>query len=420
MDTKISASLGETIDYSLTTKKQSYFRHQKVVQNTGSEQVVIGASQQVTTFEIPVIALNLGKSFLNFRQSVTAQGGGQFAHMYRHTVPWSRLELYTRSGVYLCDLNNAAEAMLALGQRTKKIEEFHGSFDDILTRTGMNDLKVRAEEISADNTADTIEWRIQFKELYETALSLDKTLNFGEVLNLRITWKEAPAHGYQSDNVGEQLGTKTALTGDVTISNLALYIAGESNPDVVAALRETVMTGNMPPVVIPYTFVYKTNINNQTSHAISTRFSRGHGRTLVKVMTLFNSGTETVDSRYDADLDPAEFKSFYSLLNSRRTTEFDIQVADGVADYQWMRSEAHKDLVVSLSPDNNQDYFAWEDDWSGSNQASVKQEVTGLPLNDEIKYDLYIQCDGNQTKNYYTIGVCQRMLQITPAGVVVG
>ena len=420
METKVQSQLGSTIDYGMTMKKQSYFRHQKVVQNTGSEQVVIGASQQVTTFEIPTISLNLSASYLNFRQSVVAQGANQYAHVFRHTVPWSRLELFSRSGVYLCDLNNCAEAMLALGQRTKKIEEFHGSYDDMLTRRAVNDLETRVEEISAVNTADDIEWRIQFKELYETVLSLDKTLNFGETMSLRITWKEAPAHGYQSDNVGEFLGTKTALTGDITISNLALYIAGESNPDIVAALRETVATGNMPPILIPYTFVYKTNINNQTSQAISTRFSRGHGRTLVKVMTLFNAGTESVGTRYDADLDPAEFVSFYSLLNSRRTTEFDLLVADGVEDYQWMRAEAHKDLVVSLTPDNNKEMFAWEDDWSGTNQASIHQQLSGLPLDDEIKYDLYVTCNGNQTKNYYTVGVCQRMLQITPAGLVVG
>jgi len=420
MDTKIATSLGETIDYKMSANKKSYYRHQKVVQNTGSEQLVIGASQQVTTFEIPVIALNLAKSYLNFRQTVPAQGANQYAHMYRHTVPWSRLELFTRSGTYLCDLNFAAEAMLAIQQRTKKIETFHGSYDNILTRSSLNDLDIRVEEISVANQPDNIEWRIRFEELYETVLSLDKSLNFGEVLNLRITWKEAPAHGYQSDNVAAQTGTMTALGGNVTISNLALFVAGESNPDIVGALRETVATGNMPPVLIPYTFVYKTNINNQTSQAVSTRFSRGHGSRLVKVMTLFNSGDETINLRYDAELDPADFVSFYSLLNSRRTTEFDVVVAAGVEDYQWMRAEQHKGLVVSLTPDNNKEIFAWEDDWSNSNQASVNQELAGLPLDDEIKYDLYVTCNGAETKNYYTVGVCQRMLSITPSGVVVG
>lgn len=419
MDTKVTTSLGDTIDYSLSSNKKSYYRHQKVVQNTGSEQLVIGASQQVTTMEIPVIAFNPSKSYLNFRQTVPAQGGGQYAHMFRHTVPWSRLELFTRSGSYLLDLNFAAEAMLAIQQRTKKIEDFHGSYDNILTRSSLNDLDIRVEEISTVDAPDIIEWRIRFEELYETVLSLDKSLNFGEVLNLRITWKEAPAHGYRSDSAVVQQGTITALLGDITISNLALFVAAESNPDIVSALRETVATGNMPPVLIPYTFVYKTNISNQVSQAISTRFSRGHGSRLCKVLTLFNSGDETLNHRYDADLDPADFVSFYTLLNSRRTTEFDVVVADGVEDYHWMRAEHYKGLVVSLSPDNNQDLFAWEDDWSDSRQASVNQEIAGLPLDDEIKYDLYVTCNGNQTKNYYTVGVCQRMLSITPSGVVV-
>ena len=59
MDTKVQ--LDDTLDYKITAKRQSYYRFQKVVQNTGAESLTIGASQQVSTFEIPAVALSLAR-----------------------------------------------------------------------------------------------------------------------------------------------------------------------------------------------------------------------------------------------------------------------------------------------------------------------------------------------------------------------
>jgi hypothetical protein len=192
MDTKVQ--LDETLDYKIKAKRQSYYRFQKVVQNTGAESVTIGAAQQVSTFEIPAVPLSLARSHLNFETSSAAQGGGAYAHLFRNTVPWSRVELFTRSGVYLMDITNFAEMFLSVAQRTKNIEEFHTSDFDVLSRTAINDVSTKKYASSGDNLANTVSWRVAFRELYDTVLSVDKSIHFNEVLNLRITWREAQAH----------------------------------------------------------------------------------------------------------------------------------------------------------------------------------------------------------------------------------
>jgi len=416
MDTKIQ--LDETLDYKIKAKRQSYYRFQKVVQNTGAESVTIGAAQQVSTFEIPSIPLCLARSHLNFNTTSAAQGGGAYAHLFRNTVPWSRVELFNRSGTYLMDVSNFAEMFLTVAQRTKPVEEFHTSDNDVLVRTAINDMTTKTLVHSGANAATTINWRVAFRELYDTVLSVDKSIHFNEVLLLRITWREATAHGYQSDNAGGG-GTVADLAGNITVSNLALYIAAESNPDVVSSLAQLVATGNMPPVLIPYAFVYKTNINNQTSHAISTRYSRGHGRMLERVYTRFQNDSETKQNRYTATLSDADFVSFYTLLDSRRMTEFDVNVTS--ADYQWMREREHAGKVVGLQLTNDTADFAWADSWCQNDvECARKGEIAGLSLEGaEVKYDLYINCNGAKSKNYYTVAICQRMLQVTPSGLIV-
>ena len=418
MDTKVQ--LDDTLDYKITAKRQSYYRFQKVVQNTGAESLTIGASQQVSTFEIPAVALSLARSHLNFETTIPAQGANNYSHNFRNTPPWSRVELFTRGGVYLMDCTSFAEMFLSVAQRTKSVHDFHSSDYDVLSRTGINDLNTRTIESSTVDAAKGLLWRVAFRELYDTVLSVDKSIHFNEVLNLRITWKEAQAHGYQSDNAAAAAGNIVDLTGAVVVSKLALFIAAESNPDVVSALVESVQSGSMPPVLMPFPFVYKTNITNQTSHAISTRFSRGHGRMLERIYTRFGDATEEKATRYDAALGSNEITSFYSLLNSRRMTEFDVNVSE--LDYHWLRELEHSGRVVGLSLTNDSGDFAWSDSWCQSDvECARKGEMAGLSLDGpEIKYDLYVNCNGAQTKNYYTIAICQRLLQITPSGIIVG
>jgi len=170
---------------------------------------------------------------------------------------------------------------------------------------------------------------------------------------------------------------------------------------------------------MPYAFVYKTNINNQSSHAISTRYSRGHGRMLERIYTRFQNNDETKENRYAAALVGTEITSFYSLLDSRRMTEFDINVAS--VDYHWMREREHAGKVVGLDISNDTLDFAWSDSWcQNDTECARKGEIAGLSLEgSEVKYDLYINCNGAQSKNYYTVAVTQRMLQVTPSGIIV-
>jgi hypothetical protein len=67
--------------------------------------------------------------------------------------------------------------------------------------------------------------------------------------------------------------------------------------------------------------------------------------------------------------------------------------------------------------DNRDTMFAWEESWCDGNRGCANEQVnTGLSLDNEKKYDLYIAVN-NIAASYYTVAVCQRQLMLTPQGV---
>ena len=423
MDTKID----QTIQYGQSVKRDSEYKFTKLIQNTGGDSFDIKTSQQTSTFEIPVVGFNLANSFINFTQTVPAnETKTRYAHAFRHTPPWNRVELYTRGGSYLMDVTNFANIYTAFGQRTKEIEAFHGSSNGVVVKAGLNDLsisKIVTGVVSADPPvpADSdvvIEWKIPGRELYNTIMSLDKTLIVGEVLNLRITWAPAQHHGFWSTTAGYGTPVDIAGASAVGISNLAMYLSQETNPSVLNELSQVVSTTGMT-VLIPFTHAYKTTLAKAlTSNAVSIRLSRGHGISLERIYTLFGTGKEAANTRYDADV--TNVTSFYSLLNSRRMQEFDVVQASD--DYDWMKTGEKKDRVVSLQLSNDSSLFAHSENWCGDDlECAIHQHIGGLSLDLEQKYDLYVTKPAGGAAlgdmNYYTAAVCQKQLMIGPGGL---
>lgn len=437
-----------TIEYRPQVVADSEYMHVRLFQQSGAPNVVITDTGGVATIELPVIPMNLGKSFINFTQTLPAEAA--FVNAFRDTPCISRVELYTRGGQYLMDVTNFNHIYQAFGQRTKQIEDFHGSDDAILVKrqplvasgtvadaAGANPTAAEfdAAVLAVNNTsaqfavdpmdikkfatstaaADlTVNWRIECSELYNTILSLDKSIYLGEVLNLRISFAGTQSHGFRS--------TATALDGTVTnpdvlthaptITNLNFYLAQEMNPMVVNDLVETVNSQGME-MLIPYTHSYKT-IQTGTSHAVSLRLSNGHGVSLERIYTIPVDGAEEKNTRFLADAD--NLVNFYTILDSKRLQQFDV-LGGTTRDYLWLRKDESKDRVVSIKQSNSAQNFAWSDSWCRELECAKHQLAGGLDLSVERKYDFY--ANGAANTNYYQAAVCQKVMRIGAGGVQV-
>jgi len=409
----------ETIEYRPSVMADSEYKLTRLVQNTGGDSVVISGTQAIATIELPAVAMNLAKSWLNFTITVPKNGTGAGAALiYRDTPPIQRLELFTRSGRYLCDVSNFANIYQAFGQRTKKIESFHGFRDGIVTnvKTTPSEMKIRRFDTMLGSDAGThlsSKFRIPGRELYNTILSLDKSVYFGEVLQLRLTFGSLDSIAFHATNDTGAGGTPAP---SATLTDFNYYLAQEQNPRVVTDLIQTVSTEGMS-LVVPFVHSYKTTGNSENT-AVSIRLSRGHGQSVERVYTIPISGAETFADRYVADAE--QLVSFYSLLDSRRIQEFDIKCGGvgGAKDYIWLREHAHQDRVVSLDAANDVQNFAWSDSWCEELECAKNQRLGGLDLSVERKYDVYFEAAATvvDTK-YYSAVVCQKMLTISPVGI---
>lgn len=407
----------ETIEYRPSVMADSEYKMTRLVQNTGANNVTISTSQAVATIELPAVAMNLAKSWLNFTITVPANtNAAHYALAYRDTPPIQRLELFTRGGKYLCDISNFANIYQAFGQRTKTIEDYHGFSDGVVVKTASpNDLATNRLVSVLGATGDVVvNFKIPGHELYNTILSLDKSVYFGEVLQLRITFGSKDSIGFWA--TGENGATPIVVppTSDITLTNLNLFLAQEENSRVVNDLIQTVSTEGMS-LVVPFVHSYKTSATAADT-AVSIRLSRGHGLSCERIYTIPIDGAEELETRYVADAE--QLVSFYSLLDSKRMQEFDVLCggATGQKDYLWLRAHEKKDRVVSLDPTNDVRNFAWSDSWCDGLECAKKQHLGGLDLSVERKYDIYFKSSVATTK-YYTAVVCQKMLSISPMGI---
>lgn len=440
-----------TIEYRPQVVADSEYMHVRLFQQSGAPNVVITDTGGVATIELPVIPMNLGKSFINFTQTLGAEAA--LTNAFRDTPPISRIELYTRGGQYLMDVTNFNHIYQAFGQRTKKIEDFHGSDDAILVkrqpltapaavvvpdpfanlaeaRAAVNNVNTALSSVSSQFAVDnmdikkfatstaaaalTVNWRIECSELYNTVLSLDKSIYMGEVLNLRITFAGTQSHGFRSTATALD-GTVTGadvLTSAPTITNLNFYLAQEMNPMVVNDLVQTVNSSGME-ILIPYTHSYKT-IQTGTSHAVSLRLSNGHGISLERIYTIPVDGAEEKNTRFVADAD--NIVNFYTILDSKRLQQFDV-LCGAIRDYLWLRKDESKDRVVSIKQSNSAQNFAWSDSWCRELECAKNQLAGGLDLSVERKYDFY--ATGSANTNYYQAAVCQKVMRIGAGGVQV-
>ena len=412
----------DTIEYRPSVMADSEYKVTRLVQNTGANNVAISTSQSVATIELPAVAMNLAKSYLNFTVSVAAHtDADRYAFAYRDTPPIQRLELFTRSGKYLMDISNFANVYQAFGQRTKKVEDYHGFSDGVVTKTDINNLTTKRILVGGDGTTAAgvvVDFKIPGHELYNTILSLDKSVYFGEVLQLRITFGDKDSIGFWASDAAGTANTTSASA--ITLTGLNYFLAQEQNPRVVQDLVETVTTTGMS-LVVPFVHSYKTTGQAEDT-AVSIRLSRGHGQSVERIYTVPIAGAESFSTRYVADAE--QLVSFYSLLDSKRMQEFDVlcgvatSTPPGAKDYLWLRAHEKKDRVVSLDAANDVQNFAWSDSWCDGLECAKQQHLGGLDLSVERKYDIYFKAAAGVTATkYYSAVVCQKMLTISPAGV---
>lgn len=419
----MSDTVGTTLDYKLKAKSKSHYRMTRILQQTGGEDVKMTGNGTTSVFEIPPVVHNLARSHLEF--DITYAGvNARVVHVYRDVLPIQRVELLNRSGVYLMDIVNFQQFINATSRLETDIDTYRGAQstgDFLYPANSLSNLTPVLSSVGPTGDGAgagnlTISYRVDLGKIRNTILSLDKSIFVGEHLNLRITWSNSADMGWTSaPGGGDPLVT---YAGNMSVSKLRLHLAQEGDE---AVAREIMDKASQIPILIPYTWSYKTNRQGK-SQALSLRFGAGHGRTLERVYNAFYGTAEEKNTRYLRPLTHVD--SFYTLLNNRRMQEFDYSSADH--DVYNLKRDYAKGYVAGLTRAIYEDQFCFVEDWcNGHHNCAVNNEISGLSLTgDEIKWDLFCQSSniapatsGGRNLNHYTFAVCQRLMTVSSAGV---
>lgn len=441
--------MGSENDYSIKTKPViPKYKFSKLYQQTGGQDRTITTSATESIFEIPARCVNFSNSSLNY--TITLAALATRTHwLYADVIaPIRQIQLYTRGGVYLCNLDNVdrfssvvlkteiskSEADIAdkeidaeISTTVESFGEIYGNLVNSNFRYDGEDRYVVGEPVYLREDygveLDTVlNYEIPLNLFKNTILELNKDLFFNEVLLLKITWNDYLSWGFTA-GLGTPAANVLPLAADIVMSNLSLYLALESNPFICAGLISQVQSSGLN-TIIPYTYCFRNTQPASISQNVSIRMNRAYGRYLKRIYHVVYKDPQTGASRYDhsnsyrAGALTGGIASYYTTIDNDRRQEFDIQT---IQNEDWLLIKNDLEYAVIQRLDTyRKNWFVldkFDDDVVGEKFDIIE---SGIPLDFERKWD-YISTTGSTAAatHMYTYAVVTRELRVASDGIFV-
>jgi hypothetical protein len=426
------------------------YKFSKIISQDGTDIVTIADVQPSTVFELPTRCMNLSRSNISFTATIPRSvTDGRYNRMFTSAVvPIRQIQLYTRSGVFLCDINNFDRYTNIVGiaetKRDDAIPNFIvGSADpslvkNFLTVGGLSsnyqyDSAVKSQDYyepcyaatadisdaAAGTGASIYNIQIPFSVFANTLLAIDKDLYFNEVILIKITWNDKNSWGIATATNTTMTGAPAVFTG-VGISKLRLYLSLETNIMICAGLIQKVQMEGFQ-LIIPYVYQFKNALTASETHSVSVRLNRAHGINLKKIYHVLYPETSNdaaiLEGRYfHSNANKTTIVSYGTTIDNVRRQEFDIVTAND-EDYLIIKDVLKGTILESINT-FRYNWFILDkfDDELHSNKSDTAN--TGLSLDIEHKWDL-IATTSNNAWDHYTFAIVTRLLAITPEGVFV-
>jgi hypothetical protein len=226
------------------------------------------------------LSLNLSRSILSFTATPQAAGNGsRYNYIHSSGFPClERIQLYTRGGLFLCDLGSLAQYMYIVTKRSTKKEDgnswdsISGYVDVFQPRTTLDALTLGAAATAApylnifsstDNAATisdnfydfipggsntatpVIMYQIPLSRILNTISSIDKNQFFNDTVMIRLTWNPSNKVGFWATSQTDPTAGVAPMVNSITITNLFLYAAIELNQEIYHEVIQHTNRGDM-------------------------------------------------------------------------------------------------------------------------------------------------------------------------------
>lgn len=269
------------------------------------------------------------------------------------------------------------------------------------------------------NAVNACKWHIPFTIFKNTILSMNKDFLFNSAMYLRFVFAPSTQIYFTSTATNNPYTGSATAVGSVTISNFYVYVAQEQNPVIIQELQNKVASGMT--IDIPWVYQYRTTTGATGGYNLQTRYNRGHGKRLSKILWAPYSGTETGLTTYDHNNlcnsgTMIKVSQFYASVNNRRLHEFNLSCSNG--DDYLISKNALKGSCI-LSAEEYLYNFVWRHCFSNDYNAldyplspSVDNRIDGLDLTTEQIIDINVTTTSANLV-HYVFGIVMRQLNIT-------
>lgn len=434
----------------------------------GSDSVTLSASStSEMLIEIPNKVYNLADSSLQFKMAVPAVASNVTALHTQGANMIDSIELYSRGGQYLVQLNNVSQYNRVVLPVTKKHQEVRSMDASIggtsqaiadngssgsnlflsqaaasttpttgMTHNGSRILAGGADAngaifksygqdlnnfvVSAVNTAMYFKFDIPLSQIApHTLLSMKKLFYAGQNLMLRIRWNATDRMGFQTTNADCTSAALSAITAAIALSDVRLNLKIETNPAIVSALVNKVNSSGLQ-FIVPYVHGYTYNSASGTSSGYTQRLNPSHGQRLLHVISALFHNTNSAGSSLDvSNVGDDKVVSFENSLDNNKLHEVIPLTCAQNDDYQHLKPILEGSCIESAQQ------YKYNRCWIESFRKGKSCEwvdnddvIDGIDLSSERTYHQQYTTASAAYRQYYWF-VCQRTLSVSPSGEIV-
>ena len=447
------------------------YKYHRIYQMSGGTNVdITTAGGEQSVFEIPPQVFNLARSYLCF----TAQASDDPEANYRYVAFKDcmtfiqKIEFYTQSNAHIDEINYVPEFTKLIWKPETSYAEYNNFplFDDgvyfgqMLAKSNAqraNNLRpsslgelddsspsnisyVEPEyvELATDTNQEPL-WNIKFPlgMLYYSLASLDKDIYFNETFYMRITWSASIKTMYiYSSLQGPPAGTINRITAPqeikptaegVSIRNLYLYIAQETNENAIALVKNSVLRDKFS-VYCPSVDASKLNTGAVAdSSQVMIRYGSSKGQRLCKILWAYFAQNNVTKFTYETDVTgDGKIIRFHTELNDSKIQDYDLEIANH--DHYFFQKDRLEGSII-LSENMYSYNFAWIDSFMTSlpyhqERKMIYNTELGIPTGlEDLRYSIVVPAQaspgGNGSQwNVFIYGIFQKTLRIGPGYVM--
>lgn len=173
------------------------------------------------------------------------------------------------------------------------------------------------------NTAISVSRYFPLNSFKNTFLACDKDIAFGVDMYLRLFTNYGQRIGSYTTTPSNPNANNTAITSNLTWTNVYLYLAIEENLDIRNSLLTALSHGSIK-MTIPYLYSYRFSVSGgSASGNVSLTLTKNYGRGVKQISVVPYNGNEYLNYAYDhSNVNGTKFSTIQTTMDGRPNCDF--------------------------------------------------------------------------------------------------